>query len=129
MKCKDHEMEVGIIWTFIRFTHKTDFCTFVKTSALWEWKCLSNSQLFYPFLTETQKFCNSEYLSLELPWCNETKLDSKSVQINKLVKNWKRTALKVSPATNCLFSKTAWSFQTSLTFFLLTEMSHFPLIL
>ena len=31
---KDHEMEVRIIWTFIRFIHKTDFCTFVKTRCI-----------------------------------------------------------------------------------------------
>ena len=31
---KDHEMEVRIVWTFIRFIHNTDFCTFVKTSTL-----------------------------------------------------------------------------------------------
>ena len=47
---KDHEMEVGIVLTFIRFIHNTEFCTFVKTSTLWQWKCLSNSQLFYPIL-------------------------------------------------------------------------------
>ena len=34
-KTKDHEMEVGIVWTFIRFIHKTDSCTFVKTR-YWE---------------------------------------------------------------------------------------------
>ena len=31
---KDHEMEVRIIWTFIRFINKTDFCTFVKTRCI-----------------------------------------------------------------------------------------------
>ena len=45
---KDHEMEVEIVWTFIRFIHKTDFCTLVKTR-YWESEIvLVNLSYFIP---------------------------------------------------------------------------------